>query len=174
MIASIADMVLTVRSASVLELLLGNFWSDPTLFADFFPTVGVNIFIPVTFVFLYFFAKICFIDLAIACGRPFPSKKLICFCVELWDTNPNVVTDLWDISSRYDGYDRRNQFSYGRFDRYNRFDRATPIATIVEIEIFLSVIVIAEIVTIATISKQSDSLMIARIAGRISQRSQRS
>ena len=40
--------------------------------------------------------------------------------------------DLWDISSRYDR--GRNQFSYARFDRY---DCATPIVTILEIEIFL-------------------------------------
>ena len=70
--------------------------------------------------------------------------------------------DLWDISSRYDCYGRRNQLSYGRFDRYDRYDRATPIATIVEIEIFLCII------KIAMIAEQGDSQM---IAGRIVQRS---
>lgn len=43
MIAAIASMSLI--SARVLELLLSIFWSDPKLFADCSPTVGVDMFI---------------------------------------------------------------------------------------------------------------------------------
>ena len=66
--------------------------------------------------------------------------------------------NLWDISSHYDCYDRRNQFSYGRFDHYDRDRRILGMSAIV-------------IAVIATIVEQNDSHLIAGIAGRIFQRS---
>ena len=106
----------------------------PNFSLIFFRTInGFNIFILVIFVklilnalvFLYFFAKFCRIDLFVACGRHFPAKKLY-FCVELWSTKSNVVMNygIFPVAT----------IAVARFDRY---DCATPIVTIVEIEIFL-------------------------------------
>ena len=66
-------------------------------------------------------------------------RSLTCFWSLCWIMGYKIqcCNYLWDIPSRYDCYDRRNQFSYGRFDRHDRYGRATLIATIVEIEIFL-------------------------------------